>query len=225
MTTTTLTRSDHEIQRAVEAQLSWTPIVDEAGIGVSVEDGAVTLSGDVDTLQERIAATKAALSVRGVSVVADELRVHPHTSARIATTDSDIAAALHRAFEWSTDVPPTVKAEVKNHIVTLTGEVQWNYQRDAARRVAEHTRGVYGVGNMITLFKRPSATDVAERIRNAMARTAALDAKAVTVTSAGTTVTLTGTVRSFAERRQAGLAAWSSPHVTDVHNNLIVKSD
>ncbi|HEU0206062.1 MAG TPA: BON domain-containing protein [Pseudolysinimonas sp.] len=223
MSTTTISRTDHEIQASVQAELGWTPTIDEAAIGVAVDNGTVTLSGDVDTYAQRVAAVKAAQRVRGVSTVADELRVHP--SAAFGTrTDTDIAEALHRSFGWSADVPETVKAEVADHRVTLTGQVTWHFQREAARRIAENMLGVTGVDNRIALTPRAAAGDIAERITNAIARSAALDAQHITVSTVGNEVTLTGTVRSWAERSQAGRAAWNSPHVLKVHNYLSIAS-
>jgi osmotically-inducible protein OsmY len=99
----------------------------------------------------------------------------------------------------------------------------WDYQRAAARRIAERTNGVYGVQNRIVLKPRASAVDVARHITDALARNAALDAKKIDVRSSGNTVTLDGTVRSWAELTQAVRATWASPNVTEVHNHLVVK--
>jgi len=223
MSTTTISRTDHEIQASVQAELGWTPNLDEAAIGVAVDNGTVTLSGEVDTYSQRVAAVKSAQRVRGVTTVADELKVHPSAGFG-PRTDTDIAEALHRSFGWSAQVPETVKAEVADHRVTLTGEVMWHYQREAVRRIAENMLGVTSVNNRITLTPRPTATDIEQRITNAIARSAALDAKHITVSTRGDEVTLTGTVRSWAERSQAGRAAWNSPHVLKVHNYLSVAS-
>lgn len=222
MSTATVTRSDHDIQTAVQDELEWTPDVDAAGIGVAVEDGAVTLSGEVDDYSERLAAKRAALRVRGVSTVVNDLTVHPKSAATV--TETDIAKEVERALKWATNVPDSVKAEITGHDVTLTGQVQWDFQRQAAKRAVRYLRGVYTVNNMITLTARPSAADAQERIKNALVRNAQLDANHITVTVTGNKATLTGHVRSWAEKEQAGFAAWASPHVTDVANNLVVRA-
>lgn len=219
---TTIEETDRQVQQAVQDELHWTPDLDEAGIGVAVERGVVTLSGDVHSYRQRLAAVAAAHRVRGVTTVADDLRVHPDGTG--GTTDTDIAAHLEQALRWTADLPETVKVEVKDHLVTLSGTVMWDYQRAAARRIAERVTGVYGVQDRIVLKPRASVADVSKHITDALARNAALDAKKIAVSSSGSTVTLEGSVRSWAELTQAVKAAWASPNVTDVHNRLVVKS-
>lgn len=223
MSTPIVPRSDHDIQTAVQEELDWTPEVDAAGIGVAVEDGAVTLTGEVDQHSERLAAMRAARRVRGVSTVVDALTVHPKSA--ITISDTDIAREVRRALQWADNVPDTVKAEVSDHNVTLTGEVLWDFQRRAAKRTVQHLRGVHRVDNRVTLRARPSASDAKERISNALVRNAQLDANHIVVTVIGNSVTLSGHVRSWAEKEQAGRAAWASPHITDVQNNVRVQSD
>lgn len=220
MTATKSDSGDHAVRESVEDELSWTPEVTSASIGVAVVGGVVTLSGEVADNAERIAAVRAATRVRGVTTVVDELDVHPSTSRAI--TDEDVAHAVHDALLWNSSIPVDVKAEVRDRVVVLTGEVQWNFERANAKRAVERVRGVRKVDNRITLARRPSAPDAEERIRKALVRAAAVDASRITVTVQGDTVTLSGTVRSWAEKSQAEHAAWSSPHVVNVDNRLIV---
>lgn len=222
MSTMTPVGNDLDIQTAVQDELEWTPDVDSAGIGVAVEAGTVSLSGEVDSYPKRIAATKAALRVRGVNAVVDGLTVHPRSGWTV--TETDIAKEVHRALKWASDVPDTVKATIEHHVVTLTGEVDWDFERRAAKRAVQYLRGVYSVDNLITLAARPSAADAEERIKNALTRNAQLDAAAIDATVSGETVTLTGTVRSWAEKQQAGWAAWASPHVSAVDNRIRVRT-
>ncbi|HEY8318838.1 MAG TPA: BON domain-containing protein [Amnibacterium sp.] len=222
MTTTPQYRTDQDVQREVTEELEWIAGLDLADVGVSVHDGAVTLDGAVSDLPQRKAVVKAALRVRGVTAVADELEVRLPDSSRIS--DSDIADAVQRGFRDSVEVPhDAVHATVRDGVVTLLGTVRFQYERRAARRIAEHARGARAVDSRIELARRPSAPDAAERVRNAIRRNAAVDAAHVDVRIDGTEAVLTGTVRSFAERSQAERAAWTSPHVTAVRNLIEVR--
>lgn len=221
MSIATPVRSDRDIQTAVQEELEWTPEVDAAGIGVAVEAGTVSLSGEVDSHAELVAAKRAALRVRGVNTVVNDLIVHPKSSWSV--TETDIAKEVERALTWSSNVPDTVKAEIKDHAVILTGQVNWDFQRQAAKRAVQYLRGVYSVESRITLTARPSSADTEERIKNALTRNAQIDANTIDAKVSGNKVTLTGTVRSWAEKQQAGQAAWASPHVTEVENHIIVR--
>jgi osmotically-inducible protein OsmY len=216
------TRSDQDIQTAVEAELDWTPDVQAASIGVAVDDSVVALSGEVDSFAERIAAKHAALRVHGVNAVVDHLSVHPNS--RLSISSTDIGKEVEHALRSASNVPETVKAEIEGHEVILTGQVNWDFQRRAAQRAVQYLRGVYSVNNRITLTSRASAVDTKEHINKAIIRNAELDAKAIHVSVVDNKATLSGTVRSWAEKRQAERAAWSSPHVTDVDNRIVVRS-
>lgn len=222
MSSSTLVRTDHDIQTAVQDELEWTPDVDAAGIGVAVEAGTVSLSGEVDSYAEQVAAARAALRVRGVTAVVDNLAVHPKNGWSV--TETDIAKEVQRALKWASTVPDTVKAKIKEHAVILTGQASWDFQRRAAKRAVQYLSGVYSVDNRITLTARPSADDTEERIKKALTRNAQLDANTIDATVSGNRVILTGTVRSWAEKQQAGQAAWASPHVTDVDNRIVVRA-
>lgn len=219
MTTNTFLKSDHQIQESVQDELSWTPDVDDAGIGVAVADGVVTLSGEVDDYAERLAANKAAFRISGVTTVVNDVVIHP-SSYVWTVTETDIAKNVEDAIRWVAKLPDSVRATVEKHTVILKGEVRWNYQREAARRAIERIKGVVLVVNEITLSSRPSVADTEGNIRKALIRNATFDGNQVHVTVAGNTATLTGNVRSYLERTQAQAAAWSSPHVTHVNNDI-----
>ena len=147
---TTMTRTDEEIQREVLDELKWDARVQPNEIGVAVKDGVVTLTGEVNTYIKKWAAEDAALRVRGVKAVANDIEVHLPTDAE--RTDADIAAAAVRALEWDTLIPAgKVKVKVAKGWVTLEGEVEWHYQKDEAERTVRRLSGVLGVSNLITV--------------------------------------------------------------------------
>lgn len=222
--TRTQHQTDHHLKTAITDELAWTPTVNADRIGVALTDGAVTLSGQVQTFPEKEAALRAAMRVRGVTAVADEIVVqHGAWGVR---EDVDIAREAGIAFDQSVVVPSgSVKAAVHDHMITLTGTVDWQYQREAARRAVAELPGVSGVRNTITLKPRieVSPADAKKKITAALVRNAQLDAQHVHVEVTGSEVRLTGTVSSWAEYRQAQHAAWYAPGVTHVDNRLTVR--
>ncbi|WP_353651325.1 BON domain-containing protein [Nakamurella sp. A5-74] len=214
---------DQALQEAVTDQLCRTPAVEEAAVGVGVLSGTVTLSGEVRTYPEKRAALAAALGVRGVTAVADELVVVRSSD---LPSDSRIAVAASEALRSAVSVPDTVQAMVHDHAITLSGSVSWDFERTAARHAVASLAGVVGVWSTMTITHRglasPAAAEVA--ITAALDRTASLDAGTIRVGVAGNEVTLSGTVRSAVERRQAEDAAWSCPGASTVQNLLIIRS-
>ena len=223
MKTTMEQTHDRDVQDDVVKALGWAPEVDSAKIGVAVRNGVVTLSGQVGSYWQKVMAGKTALRTRGVTALANEILVHHITDPR---TDSDIALAAHNVLKWNAQIPKdSVKVEVEDHVVTLTGEVEWQHQRDTARRLVEHLVGVEDVRNRITLKPRPVARagETEAMIRRALIRNASIDADRIHAAASGTRVVLTGVASSYAEKRQAELAAWSSPHVDEVDNQIRVE--
>ena len=214
-------RTDMELQRDVTNELRWDPSVRDEEIAVAAREGVVTLGGTVDSYAVKVAALRAAERVGGVRAVADDLAVKlPATSRR---SDTELAHQVVSVLRWHVLVPEDrVKARVEQGWVTLEGEVEWEFQRRMARRAVENLTGVLGVTNLVALEPRASALDVSRRIKDALRRRAELDARMIEVEATGGAVTLHGTVQSWAERRQAEQAAWSTPGVTRVDDRLVV---
>lgn len=212
--------SDIRVKNTVADELAWTSTVNAAQVGVSVHDGVVTLSGEVDSHPEKTAALAAALRVAGVTSVVDEITVRSRTS----HGDAEIATRAKHALDTSTSIPHTVRAAVHNHRVTLVGTVPWNYQRNVARRLMEEIPGVRSVLDDIKVVPQlPFAATTAERnIKAAFVRNAQIDADQVHAVISGSEIELTGTTRTWAERKEAADVAWDTPGVTKVHNNIHV---
>lgn len=223
MTVTALT--DRALQERVREELEWIPEVDAASVGVTADDGVVTLHGEVASAAERRSAVRAGQRVRGVRTLIDELTVRPRTPAAWPS-DTELGRAVDAALAWDAVLPhDAVRAAIHDHDVVLTGRVEWNYQREGAFRAVQKLRGVRSVANLIEIAPKPTATDTEHRIRTALVRNASIDADRIAVRVNGTEVTIAGRVRSWAERTQAENAAWSSPAVTRVHNELLVVPD
>ena len=218
MRITAITHTDQVLRDAVTRQLAWEPSFDESLVGVSAEDGIVTLSGFVDTYSAKLAAERAVRRVYGVRGIANELEVklaHDHI-------DPDLARDALEALKKRVDVPLGIGVTVRSGHVTLTGQVEWMFQKMAAEKAVRHLRGVRSVANKIDVKPRTSPKDVEKRIADALHRYADLEARRIHVTADGGRVTLSGTVHTWRERYDAMQAAWSAPGVCSVDNRITV---
>jgi osmotically-inducible protein OsmY len=213
--------TDRHLQEQVQNALDWEPSVDAADIGVSVENGVVTLRGDVKTYAEKAAAERVTLKVYGVKAVANDISVRLGDGQQ--RTDTDIAQAVLAALRWNTMVPKDkVTVAVANGWVTLAGTVDWEYQRQAAANAIRYLAGVRGVTNIVAIKPHVSVGDVKGKIENALKRSAEVDARRINVAVSDDTVTLSGNVHSWFERDEARRAAWSAPGVRAVDDRIAV---
>ena len=212
---------DSQLQQSVLAEFDWEPSVTAGHIGVTASGGVVTLSGHVDSYAKKLAAETAARRVKGVKAVAEEIEVRlPFETKR---SDEEIAAAAVSRLAWNVSVPrDSIGVKVENGWVTLTGQVDWWYQKDAVEQDIRPLQGVRGVSNQTTIKPRVDAANLSDEITHALHRSWFFDPDQVHVRAEGGKIVLTGTVHSSYERQVAARTAWSAPGATNVENHLAV---
>jgi osmotically-inducible protein OsmY len=214
-------KSDSQLKQDILDEILWDAEVDESKVGVIVSKGAVTLTGHVPTYRQKMALAGAVKRVSGVHAVVNNVEVMLQSQHR--TTDEGLAERIANVLKWNVSTPvKEIKADVKNGVVTLTGEVEWQYQRNNILKNVEHVSGVVNVVNLIALKPRVYAGDVREKIKAALHRHADIEDTKISIAVSNGVVTLTGDVESMDEMARVENAVWAAPGVQKVVDNLRV---
>jgi osmotically-inducible protein OsmY len=218
-------KTDSQLQTDVMAELKWEPLLHSAEIGVSAKDGVITLTGVVDGYAKKLEAEDAVKRVAGVKAVVEKIEIkYPSNWAK--KDDSDVAAEIVNAFKWNWEVPSEkVRARVEKGWVTLEGELEWNFQSEAAIKAVRNLMGVTGVSNNIKIKSRSEDAIEKADIERALKRNWSISDEEIRVKVSGHQATLTGTVDSWYQKDEAGRIAWNAPGVWSVENELVVEFD
>lgn len=210
-------KTNAEVQNKVLEELRWTPSLQAAGIEVTVQDGVVTLRGRVGNYAMKKAAERAAKAIKGVRAVVQKIEVSPGQR-----SDEDLAGAIRYVFDWNSQIPSGLQVQVRQGLVSLTGEVDWPYQKAAAEKAVQPLLGVSGIRNLIALKGKAGAADLRAQVNQALRRNALLHAAGLFVGAEANKITLRGKVHSWIEREAAEQAAWAAPGVQEVDNKIEV---
>ncbi len=212
-------KTDIEIQKDVLDELKWEPYLSATEIGVAVKNGIVTLSGTVNSYLKKTRAEKAAKRVSGVKAVAEDIEVKYADS--LLKNDTEIAETILNALKWHSAInEEKIKVKVEDGVVTLDGEVDWEFQRNSAVMQIENLIGVKRIVNNITIKSGIVPKELKQKVNSAFHRSATIDSEKINIEVAGSKVTLTGKVRSWAEKNDAENAVWAAQGVNKVENNL-----
>jgi osmotically-inducible protein OsmY len=214
-------KKDYDIQEDVISELKWNPSIHSSNIGVAVKHGVVTLSGEVESFLEKVEVEKAVRRVAGVRAVAVD--IHVGLSPGNLRTDAELAEAVLDSLKWHTSIPEEqITIKVEKGIVTLSGEVDWAYQRALVKDLVSHLAGVKNVVNLIAVKPGEVGRDIKEKIQNAFQRVANVDSDNITVEVIGNRVLLKGRVNTLEEKNDAENVAWFAPGIIEVDNHIEV---
>ena len=214
-------KTNEELQKDVQDAIKWERLLDAAEVGVTVKDGVVTLTGTVDTYAKKEEAEKATKKVVGVKAVVEEIQVKSYNASR--KTDAEIATEVLSALRFSWQIPKDkVQVKVENGWVTLYGELDWHFQKEAARALISNLPDIKWITNSILIKSEAIAKVEKEEVENALKRNWLLENKNIVVSVVQNKVTLHGTVHSWIQKDEATRIAWNAPGIIDVDNQLTI---
>ncbi|MBX5222855.1 BON domain-containing protein [Rhizobium sp. NLR8a] len=212
---------DITLRQNIIDELDFEPSIDAANIGISVEEGIVTLTGHVGSYSEKETAERVVKRIKGVRGIAQEIDVR--IFGNYEASDDDIARRAANMLDWNVSVPKgAIQVKVQKGWITLTGKAEWQYQKNAASDAVRNLAGVVGLSNLIEISPRVSAADVKKRIEDAFKRDAELESQGIRVEVSGGSVTLKGKVHTWSERRAAERAAWSAPGIKTLNDQIAI---
>lgn len=214
-------KNNEALQKDVQDAIKWEPLLNAAEIGVIAKDGVITLTGIVDSYAKKLEAEDAAKNVAGVKAVVEKIEIKFGSAGR--KNDNEIANEVLNALRWNWEIPSDrVKIKVEEGWITLEGELEWNYQKEAVQKSANNLVGVRGVTNSIKIKSETSDEIEQKDIERALARNWAIDDHNIQVKVSGNRVTLNGTVDSLYQKDEAGRIAWNAPGVSTLDNELVI---
>ncbi|HMK06010.1 MAG TPA: BON domain-containing protein [Flavobacterium sp.] len=214
-------KSNEELQKDIIDAINWEPLLHAATIGVAVENGVVTLTGAVNSFSKKAEARQAAQDVSGVKTVIEKIDVV--FDAKSQKTDNEIETEIINAFKWHWDIPnENVNVKVASGLVTLSGQLEWNYQKEAAQKTVSNLIGVKGISNDIRIVSLSKDGIEKKDIEDAIIRNGHIDSTSIEIEVINNLVTLRGSVDSWYQKSEAGRIAWNAPGVKQVQNDLYV---
>jgi osmotically-inducible protein OsmY len=216
-------KKNEDLQKDVQDAIKWEPLLHAAEIGVTAQDGIITLTGVVDSFAKKTEAEHAAKTVKGVKAIVEKIEVDYGNRGK--KKDVELAQEVVNSFKWNWAIPSDkIKVTVEKNWVTLEGEVNWNYQREAAKKAVNSIEGVQGVTNSIQIKAEKQDSVEKKAIENALSRNSVLDAQQIQVKVSGNHVILNGVVHSLYQKEEAGRIAWNAPGVWVLDNELVIQS-
>lgn len=218
-------KNNAELQKDVQDAIKWEPLLNTAEIDITVKDGVVTLAGTVDSYFQKSEAEDTAKNVAGVKAIIEKIEIK-FSSDWAKKDDNEIATEVVNALKWNWRIPnDKVKVKVEKGWVTLEGELERNYQKEAAKNAVKNLLGITGVVNNIKIISETQGEIERKDIESALRRNWSIRAKDIEVKVSGHKVTLNGTVNSWYQKDEAARIAWNAPGVWTLDNELVVKYD